>query len=166
MDDLYVECMVAKKSKPTDILIKGVVIGLTVVFFLMGLINMIFWIGCIGGGLLIWLYLPNLSLEYEYLYVSKTLEIDKIMSKQKRKKAVEYDMEQMEIFAEEGAFQLDNFKNIKAVEKDYSSREAGRDRWIMLVHTGQQIDRVILEPDEQLISAIKNQYPRKTFKKM
>ena len=166
MDDLYVECLVAKKSRPTDILIKGVVIGLTVFFFILGLMVPVFLIAGVIGGVVIWLFLPNLSLEFEYLYVSKTLEIDKIMSKSKRKKAVEYDLEKMEIFAQTGAYQLDNYKNLQTVEKNYTSRENDRDVWIMIVHSGNEVHRVLLEPDEELITAIKNQYPRKTFKKM
>ena len=72
----------------------------------------------------------------------------------------------MEIFAEEGAYQLDDFKNLKTVEKDYTSREKDKDIWIMLIHQGKDIERLRLEPSEQLINAFRNQYPRKTFKKM
>lgn len=166
MDDLYVECLVAKKSRPADMIIKGIVIGLTVFFFIAGLANPVFLIPGIAGAAAIWLLLPNLSLEYEYLYISKTLEIDKIMSKQKRKKIVEYDLEKMEIFAEQGAYQLDNFKNLQTVEKNYSSREAGKNIWVMIVHSGNEIHKVILEPNEELITAVRSQYARKTFKKV
>ncbi len=168
MDDLYVECLVAKKSRPADVMIKGVTIGLTVALILFGMLTgsmLLFVIGVAAAGMC-WFFLPNLSLEYEYLFVSKTLEVDKIMSKQKRKKVCEYDLEKMEIFAEEGAYQLDDFKNLKTVEKDYTSREKDKDIWIMLIHQGKDIERLRLEPSEQLINAFRNQYPRKTFKKM
>lgn len=166
MDDMYVECLVAKKSRPTDIIVKGIVIGLTVFFFIIGLMVPVFLIPGVLGALAIWLLLPNLSLEFEYLYIAKTLEIDKIMSKAKRKKIIEYDLEKMEIFAENGAYQLDDFKNLQTIEKNYSSREKDRNIWIMIVHAGNEIHRVIMEPDEALINAVRSQYPRKTFKKV
>ncbi len=166
MDDLYIEQLVARKHRPTDSLIRGLVIGLTVLSVLLGLfVFPIFLAAAAAGGLAIYFLLPNLSVEFEYLYVSKTLQIDKILSKEKRKKVVEYELEKMEIFAEEGAWQLDDHKNIKAVERDFTSGNEGAARWIMIVHNGNQIDRVALEPGEDLINAVRTHFPRKTFRK-
>ena len=43
--------------------------------------------------------LPRLEVEFEYLYLQRSLSIDSIFSKEKRKKAAEYDLDKMEIFA-------------------------------------------------------------------
>lgn len=163
MNDSYVEWLVAKKSKPTDILIKGVAIGLTAVLFLIGLVAFPFFLAGIAGAVLCYLFLPYLSLEYEYLYVSKELQIDKIMSKTKRKKAAEYSLDKMEIFAREGSFQLDEFKNRQMTTKDYTSGEKDAVRYIMVINDGNECKRICLEPNEEMVNAIKNQFPRKVF---
>lgn len=163
MDDLYVECLVARKPVAAETLIKGVSFGATALFLIMGLVNLLFLAGFVVMLLVDFLLLPRLSVEYEYLYVSKTLQIDTIFSKEKRKKTVEYELDQMEIFAEEGAWQLDEYKNMQTADKDYSSGEEGANTWIMIVHNGQAVDRVRLEPNEELVKAVKTIYPSKVF---
>ncbi len=167
MDDLYVECLVERKPNPAQALIKGLVYGLTVISLFAGVaLSPVFFIAGIGLILVIWLVLPMLNLEFEYLYVSKSLTVDKIFSKEKRKKAAEYDLEKMEIFAEKGAYQLDEYKNIKTVDRDYTSHIADRPVWILIVRNGNDVERLYLEPNEKLIDAMKSQFPRKTFSKI
>ena len=163
MEDLYVECLVAKKPRAVETVIKGVAYGLTALFLILGLLNVFFLIGFVIMFIVDFLAVPRLSVEYEYLYVSKSLQIDSIYSKERRKKNVEYDLEQMEIFAEEGAWQLDEYKNMQTVSRDFTSGEEGVRPWILIVHNGQAIDRVKLEPNEELIKVLKTVYPRTVF---
>ncbi|MBR1523356.1 MAG: hypothetical protein IJ641_02750 [Lachnospiraceae bacterium] len=163
MEDLYVECLVAKKPRAVETVIKGVAYGLTALFLILGLLNVFFLIGFVIMFIVDFLAVPRLSVEYEYLYVSKSLQIDSIYSKERRKKDVEYDLEQMEIFAEEGAWQLDEYKNMQTVSRDFTSGEEGVRPWILIVHNGQAIDRVKLEPNDELIKVLKTVYPRKVF---
>ncbi|MBQ8955961.1 MAG: hypothetical protein IJ075_03235 [Lachnospiraceae bacterium] len=163
MEDLYVECLVAKKPRAVETVIKGVAYGLTALFLILGLLNVFFLIGFVIMFIVDFLAVPRLSVEYEYLYVSKSLQIDSIYSKERRKKNVEYDLEQMEIFAEEGAWQLDEYKNMQTVSRDFTSGEEGVRPWILIVHNGQAIDRVKLEPNDELIKVLKTVYPRKVF---
>ena len=165
MEDLYAECLVAKSPRPYETLLKGLAWGFTALFLIAGLFNIVFLIGFVVMLLVVLLGLPRLSVEYEYLYVSKTIEIDSIYSKQNRKKTAEYDLDKMEIFAEEGAWQLDEYKNLKTVDRDYTSGETEGNIWILIVHNGQNIDRVILEPDEEFVRAVRSVYPRKVFAK-
>lgn len=166
MDDGYVECLIAKKPKPYEPLVRGGAWGLMALFLLAGLfVSIIFIIGFIIMLFVCFFALPRLSVEYEYLYVSKSIEVDSIYSKEKRKKTAEYDLEQMEIFAEEGAYQLDEYKNLKTVDRDYTSGEEGIRAWVLIVRTGQDVQRVRLEPNEEMIKAVRAVYPRKVFEK-
>lgn len=165
MEDLYAECLVARRPRPYETLLKGLAWGFTVLFLIAGLINYVFLIGFVIMLPVDLLGLPRLSVEYEYLYVSKSIEIDSIFSKQKRKKTAEYDLERMEIFAEEGALKLDEYKNMQTVDRDYTSGEKEGNFWILIVHNGQSIDRVRLEPDEEFVGAVRSVYPRKVFAK-
>lgn len=163
MEDFYVECLVAKKPKAYETLLKGAAWGFTALFLVAGLISFFFLLGFVAMILVDLLLLPRLSVEYEYLYVAKTLQIDSIFSKEKRKKNAEYDMDQMEIFAEEGSSKLDEYKNANVTVRDYTSREAGIRPWILIIRRGQTLEKVKLEPDEEMIKAVRMNYPRKVF---
>ena len=165
MEDLYVECLVARRPGAADTLIRGACYGVSALLLLLGIVNPFFFIGFVIMLHVDIFALPRLSVEYEYLYVTKTLQIDSIFSKEKRKKNVEYDLERMEIFAAEGAWQLDEYKNMQTVNRDFTSGEEGIKAWIMIVHNGQAAERVRLEPDEEMIKAIRSVYPRKVFDK-
>ena len=167
MDDLYVECLVERKAGGSQPLIKGVVYGLAAVSLIAGLvINPLFFAVFVGMILCIWLFLPTLNVEFEYLYVSKSLSVDKIFSREKRKKVVEYDLEKMEIFAEEGSDRLDQYKNLRVTERDFTSHYENRPVWVLIVRNGENVERVLLEPYEKLIHAMKSYFPHKTFSRM
>ena len=167
MDDLYVECLVERKPAPFQPLIRGGAYGLAVVSFLAGvIINPLFFVLTAALILCIWLALPALNVEYEYLYVSRSLTIDRILSKEKRKKAAEYDLERMEIFAEDGAVQLDQYKNMDIPVRDYTSRIENRAVWVLIIRNEGSAERILLEPDEKLIHAMKSHFPHKTFFRM
>ena len=163
MDDLYVECMVPRKPLPAETLIKGAAWGAAALCVLLGFMNIIMMIPAVIIAAADYFLLPRLSVEYEYLYVSKSLQIDRIFSRQNRSKAVEYDLEKMEIFAAEGAWQLDEYKNMNTTDKDYTSGYPDREVWILIVHNGQNIDRVRLEPNAEFVQAMRTVFPRKTF---
>ena len=166
MNDTYVECLVARKPKPYETLLKGLSWGFTVLFVLAALFFLpVLFIGAVIMLLVDFFLLPRLSVEYEYLYVSKSIEIDSIYSREKRRKTAEYDLEQMEIFAEEGAYQLDEYKNMKTADRDYTSREDGIKAWVLIVRSGQEVERVRLEPNEEMVKAVRSVYPRKVFGK-
>lgn len=166
MDDGYVECLIARKPKPYETLVRGGAWGLLALFLLAGLfVHIVFLIGFIIMLVVCFFALPRLSVEYEYLYVSKSIEIDSIYSKEKRKKTAEYDLEQMEVFAEEGAYQLDEYKNLKTVDRDFTSGEEGIRAWVLIARTGQDVQRVRLEPNDEMIKAVRSVYPRKVFEK-
>ncbi len=167
MDDLYVECLVERKSGPIQPLLKGGAYGLAVVSFLAAIIiSPLFFVLTAVMVFCIWLALPALDVEYEYLYVSKSLTIDKILSKEKRKNAAEYDLEKMEIFAEDGAAQLDRYKNLQATVRDFTSHYENRPMWVLVVRNENNVEKVLLEPDEKLIHAMKSHFPHKTFSRI
>ncbi len=164
MEDQYAECLVARNPRPYDTLVRGAVWGLPALFIIAGLLlNFIFLAGFVAMILVVIFCLPRLSVEYEYLYVSRSIEIDSIFSKEKRKRTAEYDLEQMEIFAAEGAYQLDEYKNMKTVDKDYTSGGEGIKAWILIVRSGQEIHRVRLEPNDEFVKTVRSVYPRKVF---
>ena len=164
MNETYVEWLVKRKTPAYMKLLKILSIMLAVCFVLLGFITIVAMIIgvllCVGA---YFIYL-NSDLEYEYLYVDKELTIDKIMAKSKRKKVATYDMEKMEIMAPVKSWHLDNYKNRMEKEKaqDYSSGEERQpDPRYVFFYDGKQ--KVIFEPNAEMIKAIQNGAPRKVF---
>lgn len=162
MNESYVEWIVERKAKPTDILIKGGSILITAVLVLVGFMIPIVMIAGIIGVVLCYFFLPNLNVEYEYLYINKELQIDKIFSKQKRTTIANFELEKMEILAPVGAYQLDAYKNKKMIVKDYSSGDTQAKRYQMIINDN-ATSCIYFEPNDAMIHSMKNQFPRKVI---
>ena len=105
----------------------------------------------------------NSDVEYEYLYVDKELTVDKVMAKSRRKRVATYDLGKIEILAPIKSWHLDNYKNRTDKTVDYSSGEEKQpDRRFAFFYDGKQ--RVLIEPNEEMIKAMQTVAPRKVFK--
>jgi hypothetical protein len=163
MNETYVEWLVKKKTPAYLSFLKILTIMLAVCFILVGFV---FIVGLVVGVLFAlaayFIYL-NADLEYEYLYVDKELTIDKIMAKSRRKRVATFDLNKMEIVAPVKSWHLDNFKNRTDKTVDYSSGEEKQpDRRFLFFYDGKQ--KVIFEPNEEMIKAMQFAAPRKVFK--
>ncbi len=162
MSETYVECLVKKKSNPAKGFLRILTIMLSVAFILLGfLFAPALIVGLVMAVVAYFVYM-NAELEYEYLYLDKELTVDKVMAKTKRKRVAQYDLNRMEIFAPMNSYHLDNFKNRTAKTVDYSSGEAKQPevRYVMYYDSG---ERIVLEPNQEMVKAIKNIAPRKVF---
>ena len=164
MNESYVECMVARRKSPAMELLKYIIYiltGVSAVGFIGG--YQIFLVPLVIFGLLSFLVVPGFELEYEYLYLDKELTIDKIMSKQKRKKVRDIDLSRMEYICPINSHQLDPYKSRNLKVSDYSSREENARVWV-IIYKDQNGDELIgIEPNEELLKAIKTVYPRKVL---
>ena len=169
MSDLYIELLVKKKKTSTDTLLKVLMIGATVIFVLGGILfNPIILLLAVVMGVVDYFKLPSLDLEYEYLYVNGELDIDKIMSKQKRKRVGSYDMKKveivapkMEILAPENSHELDSFRNRKDIKvHDYSSLEENAKTFGMAINGDKGMELIYFDPNEAIIKDMQRIAPR------
>ena len=163
MSDLYIELLVKKKKTSTDTLLKVLMIGATVIFVLGGvLFNPIILLLAVVMGVVDYFKLPSLDLEYEYLYVNGELDIDKIMSKQKRKRVGSYDMKKVEIVAPKNSHELDSFKNKKDLKlKDYTSLDPHAKCYILVFNKEKGQEMIKVELDESILNDLRRIAPRK-----
>lgn len=162
MSETYVECLVKRKSNPVKSFLRALTIMLAVAFIFLGFVFApALVVGLLMAVIAYFVYM-NAELEYEYLYLDKELTVDKVMAKTKRKRAAQYDLNRMEILAPMNSYHLDNFKNRNAKIVDYSSGEAKQPevRYVMYYDSG---EKIVLEPNQEMIKAIKNIAPRKVF---
>ncbi|MCR5355870.1 MAG: DUF6106 family protein [Lachnospiraceae bacterium] len=164
MNESYVECMVARKSSPLLGVLKYIIYLLTGVSLVAAVSwNLFFFVPLIIFGLLAYFAVPNFDLEYEYLYIDREITIDKIMSKQKRKKVRTIDLSKMEFICPINSHQLDPYKARKVKVSDYSSREPDSKVWVLVFKDQSSEELIGLEPNEELLKVIKNLYPRKVI---
>ena len=96
MNDGYEEILVKRQPRAVDTVLKILVIAAAVIPVIFGVVFAFLpaiAIGIVLGFVGYYLLLPQLDVEFEYLYVGGDIDIDKIMSKRKRKKVASYDKE-------------------------------------------------------------------------
>lgn len=162
MSDLYTELIVKRKKTAADTLKKALLIAGTVIgalaFITMGIIGLIILVVFAVAD---YFLLPTFDVEYEYIYVNGELDVDKIMSKQKRKRVYSMDAQKLELMAPSNSHVLDYHnqnKNIKTL--DFSSGEEGAKTYTMIVQGEKGLERVIFEPNEVIIKDMKRIAPR------
>lgn len=162
MNEAYFEIMIKKESAPylriltlTTLILGGgfVFLGILgiVLAFVPGILCLVAW------------YLLQLykNVEYEYLYVDKELQIDRILAKSKRKRMETLDLSRLEVMAPKNSHELDRYRNSSMGKKDYTSGRSDREKsFYGLVIEGTMI---YLEPTAELVKSIQMIAPRKVF---
>lgn len=164
MSESYVECLVEKRTSSFMLFLKYLLYGLTLVTFFLGFGGgiWIFLLAAIAFGVAAYFVTMNAVIEYEYLYLDKEITVDKIMNRNKRKRVGVYEVDKIEIMAPINSYHLDGFKNRNFRVVDISRGiEDKPDRRYVFFYNG--TDKIIFEPNEELVKAVKNVSPRKTF---
>ena len=162
MNEAYYEVMVSKKKSTVMKLVQIVAAIMTVLSVLVFVMGMMWGLilAIVFGAVSYFLKLFN-DVEYEYLYVDKELQIDRILAKNSRKRMETLDLNELEILAPIRSHELDSYRNRNLKKADYSSGEEGREaQTYMLVVNEKQI---IFEPTEEMVKTVKVFAPRKVF---
>ena len=167
MSDLYTEVLVKKQQTGKDKAIKGVLIFFTVLFAAAGIMmNPLILLLALVLGIVDYIFIPKLSVEFEYLYVNGELDIDRIYSQSRRKRAASYELSNMEILAPYQSHQLDSYKKNQSIKRyNYSSGIEGQGHkpYEFVISKDNTMQMVIFEPDEVMLKDIRNRAPRKVF---
>ena len=167
MSDLYTEVLVKKQQTGKDKVIKGVLIFFTVLFAAAGIMmNPLILLLALVLGIVDYIFIPKLSVEFEYLYVNGELDIDRIYSQSRRKRAASYELSNMEILAPYQSHQLDSYKKNQSIKRyNYSSGIEGQGHkpYAFVISKDNTMKMVIFEPDEVMLKDIRNRAPRKVF---
>ena len=164
MNDLYTEASVKKRVTVTDTLIKVVVIFLVAVMIVFGFMLNKMLITLLGmlGAFVAYTLLPRLNVVYEYIFCDGQLDFDKIMAGEKRKHLYRLDFEQVLIMAPANSHALDGYKSNPATKKiDFTSLEKDRKVYCIVESSGDLQTLVYFEPNEKILSYIKQKAPRK-----
>ena len=168
MNDVYCEHIVKRKTGTWALVCRYLIVVATFLAFYYGMFLLQFY-GLFFGMLLVFLAVyvfKNTNIEYEYQFISGELDIDVIFSKKKRKRARKFDIRAVEIFApvDSEAFKpYERYKQDKAYKLvDYSSGYDDRTKYAFVVSMGEKgVAKVIFEPSEKMVEAIRNYIPSK-----
>ncbi len=165
MGDQYAEVLVKRQMTGLDRLKKGGSILLLVLAAFAGVfIHVRFLLVAVAWGVAAFFLLPTFDMEFEYLLVERELDIDKIYSKSKRKKAEDLQLDEMELFAPIGSRRMDHYNSDTRLRvKDYSSRADGADVYGMIIRDDKGLCKILLEPDGQMLETLQRYYPNKVF---
>ncbi len=165
MNDTYVEVMVDRKTSPLLGVARIVLYALAIICFMLGLVGSgLFFVGAIAFALVAYFVLPNFDLEYEYLYIDKEISIDKIMSKEKSKHVMSVDLNNMEVIAPVNSHELDQYRARGLKTYDFTSNTEGARVYSVVCTNGNEGTVMVnIEPNEEMLHAIKNVFPRKVL---
>ena len=156
-----------KQKKMTGVLRKLMVV-FGVFFVLLGI--MISQAFMLAGFLLVALYFvfDVLSrIEYEYILDGKTLTIDVIYGKRYRKTAHIIDMTEMEVTAPNRHEAVAKYRKdgggVRLPKFDYTSYEDDIPYYTMIVIEDREKKKLLLDLNQELLFALKKQYPSKVF---
>lgn len=167
--DIFIEKLVAKKKTFTDSLITGgIILGTVILIMLSATVKVISQLGLglfIAVGLIYLAYrlITSRNVEFEYIVTNGDLDIDKIVSKRKRKRIFSASCKEFDIVSrvKSNSFSL-SVQSIKNRIDASSSIDSPGAYFITLNYKGEKT-LVIFEPDDRMLNNFKMFIPRKVF---
>ena len=165
MNDTYVEVLVEKKKNPMLSAGRILLYGLaTACFFIAMVASFAFIIPTVIFAVIGYFVIPMFDLEYEYLYLDREISIDKIMSKEKRKHVYTVDLNKMDVMAPVNSHELDRHKDRGVKTYDFTSHMEDARVYSIVYETGTEGTVLVnIEPNEEMLRAIRNVFPRKVL---
>ena len=103
----------------------------------------------------------NMSVEYEYLFAEGGLSVDRILGKARRKRVFDCDKEDVQVVAPADSFVLKDYERQGARIKDFSSGRKEAKVYALMYQKGADSFKVLIEPNEKMIGAMRRTFPRK-----
>ena len=166
MNDALYELIVARKPRPYDLIVRILVILLIIAVAVGGMpfIGMSAFLAAVLIAVLAYYFIfPRLNVEYEYLFVNGDLDVDKIMSRAKRKRMFSMNVSEMELLAPSDAPELRQYQNAKTL--DFSSGTGQAKLYTLVVADHGELKKVVFEPNETIIEGFFVLAPRKVIRK-
>jgi hypothetical protein len=167
--DIFIEKLVAKKKTFTDSLINaGIILGTVILIMLSATVKVISQLGLglfIAVGLIYLAYrlITSRNVEFEYIVTNGDLDIDKIVSKRKRKRIFSANCKEFDIVSrvKSNSFSQ-SVQSIKNRIDASSSIDSPGAFFVTLNYKGEKT-LVIFEPDDRMLNNFKMFIPRKVF---
>lgn len=162
MNDFYREILVKRRSTSADLLKKTGLIILTAAAMLAGLfIHPLMLIVGVALCVVSWFLITGMDVEFEYLYVNGDIDVDRIMSKSRRKRVGSFALEDMEIIAPSASHELDSYLAKAPKVLDYTSGEGSKPTYTAVYRADGGVRLVKYEFEKDVLQDIRRLAPRK-----
>ena len=161
MEENYVEWLVKRRDPVYAIPLKALMIAVCVISVFLALQTMFGIIIMAAAFIGTYFVFINLSIEFEYLYADGGLRIDRIMGKARRKKVFDCEKEDVQFVAPSDSYMLKDYENAHTKLADYSSGRKDGKVYAMIYQKGSESRKVLFEPNEKMINAMRRAYLRK-----
>lgn len=169
-NDVFKEQLIAKETTAIDIIKKvGVIlIGIVLILvlsqisFIANLGVMPFIIVAVGWGVII--LVRRFNVEYEYVFTNGELDIDKIYNKSKRKSGLSINVRKFDVLVNLNHPDAANELSRTNQTIDYSSGKLHENSFAAVYEDGGKRIRLLFDPNEMMLDAIKMYIPRKIKK--
>lgn len=116
-------------------------------------------------GILLGAFLHTRNYEYEYSYFDGDIRFAKIINKSRRKNLKGYAMNEVITIAPIGDRSVHQYLNNSDIKKkDYTSKKADRNIYVMVVKVAGGIDVIKFEPDDKYLDAVCIKYRQKVVR--
>ncbi|MBR2527192.1 MAG: hypothetical protein IKE58_01770 [Blautia sp.] len=164
MSDQFKEHLVKKEPTAMDRLTRAAAIAFPALLAAAGIVLYppVLLVAIILGIISYFIIFPSTDIEYEYLLVNRSLDVDKVLSKQKRKKVKSFDLATAEIIAPLNSHRLDYYNGNSQIKTlDYSSGNPQHKRFAFVIRESGEAVKVIFEPDEDMARMMQQTMPGK-----
>lgn len=161
MKDVYIEWMVAKRRSGMDKFVRTACVIAIIIsgLLFMATANIAVLIVTVAIGLFTYFAFNYTDVEYEYIFVTGEFSIDRILAKSRRKRIENFDVSKIEIVAPLNSDKLGGYAHKKYREYDYTSGVRTQKSHIFVMYCDGK--KILLEPNRDLIEALKNTIPHK-----
>lgn len=166
MGDVFKEQLVKTKGTTKDnaqkwiIIVSAILLGI-VAFIFGGFIGPFIVVGLVWGAI----YLVSFSKkEYEYSLTNNELDIDVIYNKERRKRLISINLKEIDVMA---SIKEDRHRDaLERAQKtiDVSDGVHTKDTYAIVYAKDSVLTRVLLSPNEEMLTLIYKQAPHKVFK--
>lgn len=163
MNDAYAEWLVKRKTPAMNHVIKAGIIVLCVLSFFLAMISLLGLVVLIAVGIGAYFFLPQLSLEFEYLVVNDQITVDKVMGQTRRRKAWEGTLDQVQIIGPVDAYQVKDYERQITKTLDFTSHMPGAKVYAIIQQDSGNMTRVLWEPNDRILNVLRGRSPRKVL---
>lgn len=164
MNEAYAEWLVKRKTPVVSYIMNGIMVVVTLVCIFLALTtNIVGVIAMFLAGGATYLLMRNANVEFEYLYVTGQLSIDKIFGRSKRKKAWECSMDEIQIIAPAESYVLKDYENSNTKTMDFTSGQPGVKVYAVIANSKGQSTKALIEPNDKMLQCFRQSSPRKVI---
>lgn len=166
MEDLPVEQLVKVKTPVTTYVLKALLI-LACALAAFSTLLFGFWgfLALVGVGFLTWFLFRRFNLEYEYSLFMGELTVDKIFSKQSRKRVGVWNLKNATLVAKTDSQDAMRLERKELPTKNFTGNQPGEEK--VVIYTMDDKDkevRLLIAPNEKVCEALGRSVPRTAFK--